>query len=980
MILEAGLVGGALAFEIHTSWLQSKVLTAAATRITFSVQHGLSPSASYPTSGPYDARLGYSDLPDYLGRLDRAGFEVAAQARTSSASSLVTKITGAPIYREKPAAGLQVLDRKAETLFMRRYPERIYPDFEAIPPAVVRTLLFIENRELLDATTPRRNPAVEWDRLSGAVGGFLIHWLRPGTPLAGGSTLATQLEKVRHSPGGRTTSIADKARQMASASVRAYLDGEQTLAARKRIVRDYLNSLPLASRQGYGEICGLGDGLWAWFGADFVEINRLLFELETNTLSQGPSPQHAEAYGRVLTLLLATKKPSLFLNEGRGELSRRTESYLRLLSDAGVISTSLRDTALHVPIAIPTEGPGSGAVDFAQRKAVDAIRVELMRELGLTRLYDLDRLDLIVETTLDEKVTVHAGQLLNQLSNPNNAVAAGLTGERLLNPAKLAPVIYSFTMYERVPTGNQLRVHVDNLDAPLNINEGTKLELGSTAKLRTLVSYLEVVAELHTRLSLPSSRREVTQNDRQGVLSLWAEKYWARADDKSLPAMLDAAMNRTYSASPGEPFFTGGGLHQFQNFDAKNNGRILTVRDAFQRSVNLPFIRLMRDLVEYHTYRTPGASPSMVKNQNDPMRGLYLSRFADEEGIAFLRRFYRKYAGQHPESPRALLTKHAGMSDRQLAVIHRSVRPEAGFEEFAAFMTSLRPGIAVRPEALRDLYHTYSRERHNLNDRAYLARAHPLELWLVEYLSRHTNASFAEVIKASAAERQQAYTWLLRSTRKHAQDVRIRSLLEADAFREIHQRWQRLGYPFPSLTPSLATAIGSSADTPKALAELVGIVLNGGRRFRLEHINALRFAEGTPYETIVERTPQHGEIVLLPTIAQHVKQELIGVVEKGTGRRAFGSVTQNDGKPLPIGGKTGTGDNRVHMYGVNRSPAGSTPMNRTSAFVFIIGDRFFGTVLAYVPGSESAEYHFTSALAVQLFRQLVPVLRPLFDS
>ena len=37
----------------------------------------------------------------------------------------------------------------------------------------------------------------------------------------------------------------------------------------------------------------------------------------------------------------------------------------------------------------------------------------------------------------------------------------------------------------------------DNYDRPLNINEGTRLELGSTAKLRTLVTYLDIVEELH---------------------------------------------------------------------------------------------------------------------------------------------------------------------------------------------------------------------------------------------------------------------------------------------------------------------------------------------------------------------------------------------------------------------------------------------------------------------------------------------------
>ncbi len=35
------------------------------------------------------------------------------------------------------------------------------------------------------------------------------------------------------------------------------------------------------------------------------------------------------------------------------------------------------------------------------------------------------------------------------------------------------------------------------MNQPLNINQNTRLELGSTAKLRTLINYLEIVADLH---------------------------------------------------------------------------------------------------------------------------------------------------------------------------------------------------------------------------------------------------------------------------------------------------------------------------------------------------------------------------------------------------------------------------------------------------------------------------------------------------
>jgi membrane peptidoglycan carboxypeptidase len=443
--------------------------------------------------------------------------------------------------------------------------------------------------------------------------------------------------------------------------------------------------------------------------------------------------------------------------------------------------------------------------------------------------------------------------------------------------------------------------------------------------------------------------------------------------------MLEAAMIRTYSANPGERFFTGGGEHQFANFDSKDNGRLLTVREAFQRSVNLVFIRLMRDLASYYMFRTPDVSPRILEEETDPMRSRYLRRFADEEGLTFLRRFYTEYAGCEPEGAVELLAQRGGKSARRLAVIHRSVLPDASFEQFTAFVTSQAAGRGLSTETLRSLYRSYGPGQYSLNDRAYLAGVHPLELWLVAFLQLSPGAQFSEIGAASVSERQEAYSWLLRGSRKRAQDIRIRSLLEADAFREIHRQWQRLGYSFASLVPSLATAIGSSGDTPAALSELVGIILNRGVRYPVTPIQQIRFAEATPYETVLTQLPQSGEVVLSAAIAEKVKQELIGVVENGTARRASGSVVLSHGQSLCVGGKTGTGDNRLHVYGSRGGLMGSTAVSRTSAFVFFIGDRFFGTVVAYVPGAQAGGYHFTSALPLQVFRQLVPKIRPLLE-
>src|SRR5690606_39396417 len=98
-------------------------------------------------------------------------------------------------------------------------------------------------------------------------------------------------------------------------------------------------------------------------------------------------------------------------------------------------------------------------------------------------------------------------------------------------------------------------------------------------------------------------------------------------------------------------------------------------------------------------------------------------------------------------------------------------------------------------------------------------------------------------------QREEVDGWLRRSRHKNARDSRIRIMLEIEAFTDIHRRWQRLGYPFEHLVPSLATALGSSGDQPAALAELMGIILNDGVRLPSIRIDHLRFASDTPYET-----------------------------------------------------------------------------------------------------------------------------------
>jgi hypothetical protein len=73
-----------------------------------------------------------------------------------------------------------------------------------------------------------------------------------------------------------------------------------------------------------------------------------------------------------------------------------------------------------------------------------------------------------------------------------------------------------------------------------------------------------------------------------------------------------------------------------------------------------------------------------------------------------------------------------------------------------------------------------------------------------------------------------------------------------------------------------------------------------------------------------------------------------------------------------VGGKTGSGDNRIQAVARNGERTSSRATNRTATFVFYIGDRYYGAITALVFGPRSADYGFTSALPVEVLRKLTP--------
>ncbi len=968
-----------VAFEERSSELQAQYFSAIVQKLTFWTAPGPSDAISYPKAGPSDQRRGYVDLPAFIKRAEEKGYAVETQARFSPELLRLCDLGIFPPYREKTQAGLEIYDRRGQTLFDMTYPVHAYANFDAIPGIIVKSLLFIENRDLLDPRYPCKNPAVDWTRLGRALIERGINKATGGGRGPGGSTLATQIEKYRHSPEGRTSSTRDKVVQMASASLQSYMDGPNTLDAQTGIILDYVNSIPLGAYPGYGEIIGIGDGLWAWYGADFDAVNSTLARRPRSADDKNLGPW-ARAFKQLLSLFIAQRRPGRYLLERLDSLEEQTCGYVRVLAAQGIITPFERDAALLAPLRIRRTMPVQYEGSFLERKPANAVRTKLMAMLDVPKLYELDRLDLNVSGTLDAKVQEEITWALHKLKEPAFARQSGLYGFHLLTNEDPSKIVYSFTLYERGEQANLLRIMTDTNDQPLNINEGIKLELGSTAKLRTLATYLEIVGELHEQ----HAARTVQDLEALDIypldpLSRWAILYLAGTSDRSLPAMLDAAMERTYSADPGESFFTGGGLHTFSNFKPEDNDKIMTVRDALRQSVNLVFIRIMRDVVRYFIVQRHESTWGPRGADAGPSRKQYLAKFADTEGQKYLSRFYGKYKGKSADEALKTLVGGIVPAPVRLAVIYRSIMPEKGLKEFSAFVKSNLPSSELSGQTLRRLYDKYAVSSFSLVDRGFLAHVHPLELWTVAYLRDHPAATQAETIRDSAKERQQVYTWLFKTQHKSAQDSRIQMVMENEAFQEIHRMWKRLGYPFDSLVPSYATAIGSSADRPAALAELVGILVNNGVYAPGLRIEKMHFAAGTPYETVLRPAPSRAEQVMKPEVAQVARRELLGVVEHGTATRIAKAFTRPDGTTIDIGGKTGTGDNRFDVYNAAGDLVRSTAINRTATFVFFIGERFFGTLTAYVPGQQAADYSFTSSLPVQVLKSLAPKLMPLIN-
>uniref|UniRef100_UPI003F494EB4 hypothetical protein n=1 Tax=Cupriavidus necator TaxID=106590 RepID=UPI003F494EB4 len=105
-----------------------------------------------------------------------------------------------------------------------------------------------------------------------------------------------------------------------------------------------------------------------------------------------------------------------------------------------------------------------------------------------------------MDSTINREAQRIATDVPMRIHDKADAHTMGLYGHNLLreqdDPSQL---IASFTLYERAGNASVVRVQANNIEQPFDIDSSGRLNLGSTVKLRTLVTYLEIITELLAR-------------------------------------------------------------------------------------------------------------------------------------------------------------------------------------------------------------------------------------------------------------------------------------------------------------------------------------------------------------------------------------------------------------------------------------------------------------------------------------------------
>ena len=395
---------------------------------------GRAPASPSP-GGPFDTQRGYPRLGDFRRRLESAGYTVAEQARQSAGMVRFIRWGVTPPYREPAVAGLVIRDFRGESIYDGRPGDALFPSFEEVPPLIVSTLLFLENRELTNPTGPGSNPAIDWGRLE-----------RPADSTSpAGSDCPCDPKAAARWPSSSRSIVTRRAaaplrpRQAAPAHrgepARVSRRADST-ASRQEIVLDYLQ------HHAAGRRAWIRRGARPRKRASRVVRSSILTAWRARSASPGSGPAKAAAYKLRAGSPLRRPRPHPLPGGGSALLDKKITAYGDLLLKAGVIDREL-NRELHEASLRFGGHVDQPPIDFAERRAATAIREDVRRILGVRSPWEMDRLHLEIESTIDGTPPGRRHPAFNRLGDKAFVDAHGLRAERLLLTGDPSRVVYS---------------------------------------------------------------------------------------------------------------------------------------------------------------------------------------------------------------------------------------------------------------------------------------------------------------------------------------------------------------------------------------------------------------------------------------------------------------------------------------------------------------------------------------------------------
>ena len=397
---------------------------------------------------------------------------------------------------------------------------------------------------------------------------------------------------------------------------------------------------------------------------------------------------------------------------------------------------------------------------------------------------------------------------------------------------------------------------------PFDINGGARLDSGSTAKLRTLVSYLEVIAKLRsfdmsTPTAIPCGRRSTPTPRTAGP-----SRYLLCAEDRVAGGDHGRGRwnDRYLAANPGDLRFTGGGAASFGNRPPRGTAARRRIRTRCH-STSTVVIRIMRDVVRRSIVRDArlGRAQVLEFDSEDPSpQGGHLEALRRSANraclpIASAQIIAAQTAGQRskPSCCRACVPLSRRLLRRYLAQ-HPSGRDR---HQCASPQPCDRPPGAVddrdeTPQAGSSM--AYSMDQFNLADQGCIASIPSAQL-AGGPCQCHPEPDYASACSMPAQRSQSVYGWIVPCPSQTCRTSRIRSLLEVEAFLRNPPQMAAISVIRSMPSPSYATAISSA--TAGRARQARSVSSEQGRAPPGDASAELVSPGGTPFETRTVQSP-----------------------------------------------------------------------------------------------------------------------------